>query len=260
MDQNITLTKPQEPWIGPRGRIGVVIPSTNIGVEYDCQQFITPGVTWHFARFWVEQINLSSDDFFLAFIDAIRETIPLAIRDVLTAEVGYIMMGMSAETFWGGLAGNDEFQARLREQIGPDMGLTTGANAIVAALEKFGAKNVAVITPYQPIGDEQVHRFFTESGFNVVNLVGFKCDTANSIAHTPQGDVLNTVINEIDGDNVDAIVQVGTNMSNSNLFPTLEKHLNKPVIAINVASIWHAYRAMGINDKFVGRGWLFEKF
>ena len=25
--------KPQEPWIGKRARIGVVIPSTNIGVE-----------------------------------------------------------------------------------------------------------------------------------------------------------------------------------------------------------------------------------
>jgi len=260
MDQTITLTKPQEPWIGPRGRIAVIIPSTNIGVEYDCQQFVTPGVTWHFARFWVENIDLSTDDAFMAFIEAIRHTIPLSIRDVLTAEPDYIMMGMSAETFWGGLAGNDEFQARLREQIGDDIGLSTGANAVVDALDKFDAKNVAVLTPYQSIGDEQVYRFFTESGYNVVNLVGMKCDTANTIAHTPQHDIIDIVLNELDGPDVDAIVQVGTNMSNSNLFPTLEKHLNKPVIPINIATIWHAYRNRGIDDKFIGRGWLFEKF
>ena len=132
MNQAVTLTKPQEPWIGSRGRIGVIIPSTNIGVEYDCQRFLPDGVTWHFARFFVEQIDLSSDNMFLAFIDAIRETIPHAMRDIMTAEPSYIMMGMSAETFWGGLEGNVEFTKRLREQTGPDIGITTGANAVDA--------------------------------------------------------------------------------------------------------------------------------
>ena len=61
------------------------------------------------------------------------------------------------------------------------------------------------------------------------------------------------------GDDVDAIVQVGTNMSNSDLFPTIEKMLGKPVIPINVATIWHALRAIGVNDKFVGKGWLMER-
>ena len=75
MNQEIKLTKPQEPWIGSRGRIAVIIPSTNIGVEYDCQQLRPPGVTWHFCRFYVEQPDLSSDNMFLAFIDAIRHTI-----------------------------------------------------------------------------------------------------------------------------------------------------------------------------------------
>ncbi len=76
MDQAVKLTKAQEPWIGARGRIGVIIPSTNIGVEYDCQRIIPPGVTWHFARFFVAQPDLSSDNMFLAFIEAIRKTIP----------------------------------------------------------------------------------------------------------------------------------------------------------------------------------------
>lgn len=260
MTGEIQPTKPQEPWIGPRGRIGVIIPSTNIGVEYDCQQFIVPGVTWHTARFWVEFTDLSSDQAFLAFIDGIRDTIPDAVRDVLTAEVDYIMMGMSAETFWGGLAGNAEFQDKLRRQIGPDMGLTTGATAVDAALKAFNATTVSVLTPYQSVADEEVRRFFAESGYTVINLVGMKCDSATSIAHTPQGEVIDTVLNRLDGDNVDAIVQVGTNMSNADLFPVLEKHLEKPLIPINVATIWHAYRAIGVTDKLFGRGWLFERF
>ena len=259
MSEDITLTKPQDPWIGGRGRIGVVIPSTNIGVEYDCQRFIPEGVSWHFARFFIEHKDLTSDNAFLAFIEAIRLTIPGAMRDIMTAEPTNIMMGMSAETFWGGLSGNDEFSARLREHMPDDMSLTTGADAIRSALKQFDVKNISVVSPYQPIGDEQVLKFFTESGFNVKHNIGLRCDTANSIAHTPQKDVLNLVVNEMDGDDVDAIVQVGTNMSNSDLFPTIEKMLGKPVIPINVACIWHALRAIGVKDQFVGKGWLMER-
>ena len=40
----------------------------------------------------------------------------------MTCEPSYIMMGMSAETFWGGLAGNAEFENRLREVDRPRHG------------------------------------------------------------------------------------------------------------------------------------------
>ena len=254
------VPKAQEPWIGARGRIGVIIPSTNIGVEYDCQRILPPGVTWHFARFFVGQPDLSSDDMFLAFIDAIRETIPDAMRDIMTCEPDYIMMGMSAETFWGGLEGNAEFEARLRDIVGPNIGVTSGAAALTAALDAFGAKTVAAITPYQPVGDVQVRRFLEESGYNVTKVVGLKCDTATSNAHTPPREVIDSILRELDGRDVDAIVQAGTNLSGIDIFPTLEKQLGKPVIPINVATIWHALRAQGVDDKIYGRGWLMERF
>jgi maleate isomerase len=260
MDQVVKLSKAQEPWIGSRGRIGVIIPSTNIGVEYDCQRIMPPGVTWHFGRFFVAQPDLSSDDMFLAFIEEIRKTIPNAIRDIMTCEPSYIMMGMSAETFWGGLEGNAEFEARLRDDIGPDMGLTSGAAALRAALDSFGAKTVAALTPYQPVGDIQVRRFLEESGYTVTKVVGLKCDTATSIAHTPPREVIDAVLHQLDSDNVDAIVQAGTNLSTQDIFPALEQQLGKPVIPINIATIWHALRAQGINDKVFGRGWLLERF
>jgi maleate isomerase len=260
MDHLVRVAKAQEPWIGARGRIGVIIPSTNIGVEYDCQRIIPPGVTWHFARFFVEQPDLSSDNLFLSFIEAIRRTIPNAVRDVMTCEPGYIMMGMSAETFWGGLEGNQEFEGRLREMIGPKMGLTSGAAALKAALDAFRVRNVAALTPYQPIGDTQVRRFLEESGYTVRNVVGLKCDTATSIAHTPPREVIDAVLHELDGDDVDAIVQAGTNLSTQDIFPALEHMLGKPVIPINIATIWHSLRAQGIADKVFGHGWLLERF
>jgi len=259
MTQVVKLTKAQEPWIGARGRIAVIIPSTNIGVEYDCQRLIPPGITWHFCRFFVEQPDLSSDDMFMAFIEAIRHTIPHAMRDAMTCEPSQIMMGMSAETFWGGLEGNAEFTDRLREVVGDEIGITTGANALDASLKAFGAKRVAALTPYQSVGDVQVQRFLEETGYEVSKVVGLKCDTATSIAHTPPSEVIDVVLNQLDGDDVDAIVQAGTNLTALDLFPTLEKKLAKPIIPINVATIWHTFRTTGVGDKFIGRGWLMEK-
>jgi len=259
MSQKAEL-KAQEPWIGSRGRIAVIIPSTNIGVEYDCQRLIPPGVSWHFCRFFIEQPDLSSDDMFMAFIEAIRHTIPDALRDAMTCEPSQIMMGMSAETFWGGLEGNAEFTERLRDVVGQEIGITTGAGALGAALKAFGAKKIAAITPYQPIGDKQVRRFLEETGYEVSNVVGLKCDTATSIAHTPPSEVIDIILNQLDGDDVDAIVQAGTNLSAIDIFPALEQKLGKPVIPINVATIWHTFRTTGIDDKFTGKGWLFERF
>jgi maleate isomerase len=40
----------------------------------------------------------------------------------------------------------------------------------------------------------------------------------------------------------------------------IEKRLGKPVIPINVVTVWHALRSYGANEKFYGKGWLLERF
>lgn len=252
-----------ENYIGHRAKIGVIIPSTNTAVEYDLGRFLQAGlrgVTWHPGRFFVEHTDLSDDGNFVQFLELIRQTIPDSVRDVMTCNPTHIMMGMSAETFWGGIEGNAEFIERIREQIG-GLGLTTGANAIIDALEVFGGiRRISVLTPYQPIGDENVLQFFTESGFEIHQIHGLKCEnTTDAIAGTPFSQVFEAV-ELIDHDSVDAIVQVGTNLSTSDIFPTLEQKLGKPVIPINVATVWHALRHSGVQDRFDGLGRLFEEF
>lgn len=241
----------------------MIIPSTNTAVEYDLQRLIAAGlrgVTWHPGRFFVEHTDLSDDDNFVQFLELIRSTIPDSVRDVLTANPTHVMMGMSAETFWGGIEGNEAFIERITEQIG-GLGLTTGANAVVDALEAFGGvRRIAVLTPYQPIGDRNVVQFFGESGYDVGAIHGLRCvNTTDAIAGTAFADVFDAV-RRIDDDSIDAIVQVGTNLSTSDVFPTLEKMLDKPVVPINIATSWHALRACGVNDRFDGLGRLFEEF
>ena len=253
--------------LAKRARIGVIIPSTNTGVEYDLQKLRIDGVTWHPSRFWIElrdwadKSQASGDDaniVFERFLDLIRDEIPLSIHNVMSADMTHIMLGMSAETFWGGLEGNIAFEKSITDQIG-DLTLTTGAGAMRDALEAFSANTISVITPYPPVGDDNVRRFFSDIGFEVHKVKGLNRPSATAIAETEISDVLDAV-REIDGDNVDAIIQCGTNLSCVDIFPTMEHWLQKPVIPINITCAWHALRTCGISDKITGMGRLLEEY
>jgi maleate isomerase len=64
----------------------------------------------------------------------------------------------------------------------------------------------------------------------------------------------------LDGDDVDAIVQVGTNLSMIRFAAAAEMFLCKPVIAINAATYWNALRSNGITDRKEGYGRLMAAF
>lgn len=240
-----------------RKKFGVIAPSTNTIVEPDFYRMSVPGVTSHFSRIWIRDQNLSDNDAFEALLEQIRIEIEYAVQRVMTAEPDYMVMGMSAETFWGGVAGNKKFVEEIQGWTG--LNVATGAVACERALHLFGAKRIGVVTPYQPIGDENVIKFFNEIGFEVVHIKGLRCPTAVSIAHVSEDELRRALI-KVDGDDVDALVQAGTNLSMVGLADEAERWLGKPVIAINAATWWMALRENGIEDKVFGCGRLLREF
>ncbi|MFC6929121.1 hypothetical protein ACFQHO_01290 [Actinomadura yumaensis] len=114
------------------------------------------------------------------------------------------------------------------------------------------------VLPYQPVADREVGRFFTEAGFDVAAITGLRCPTAMDIARVPENR-LRKVVAELDGPDVEAIVQVGTNLSFVALADELERELGKPVIAINAATLWRALREHGLDDRVSGAGTLLRE-
>lgn len=232
--------------------MGVVMPSTNTVVEHDYWQVRPAGVTFHAGPIAIAQPSLSSDEDFEALLGQIRSSINVAVRDVLSAKPDHLLMGMSAETFWNGVEGNRAFQKRISDQAG-GLGVTTGASACRAALDQMGVRRIAAFSPYQPVADREVHRYFTEAGFDVVSVTGLRCVSATAIAQVSEREIVATIA-EIDGPDVEAIVQVGTNLSFLRLADAAERWLGKPVLAINAATLWHGLRTVGITDKYEGFG------
>jgi len=191
----------------------------------------------------IRKVKWSNDEEMLEFLDLLRLELDHAVDRCCTAEPEYLIMGMSAETFFGGMKGNAEFQKHLTSRT--NLGIATGAEACYYALEAFKTKQqvkkIAVITPYQPVADVEVRKFFVELGYEVGKIHGFCCVGAVEIAHVTEA-MLEAAINEINESDVDAIIQCGTNMSMVGLADRLEPAIGKPIIAINAATLWLALR------------------
>lgn len=161
------------------------------------------------GRIHIRNQVMDTDDAMERLLEQIRAEIGGACERVLTCEPDYMVMGMSAETFWDGVEGNRAFKKQITGITGLEV--ATGAEACERALELYGAHKIGVVTPYQPVGDANVVRFFGELGFEVTAIKGLKCPTAVSIAHVTQ-DELRDAIMEVQGE-ADAVVQCGTNLS-----------------------------------------------
>lgn len=242
--------------LGWRGVFGVLAPSTNTVVEPDYYRMGVPGVTAHIGRIHIRDQGITSDSAFEALLEQIRGEIDSALERVMTAEPDYLVMGMSAETFWGGVEGNTKFTKDIEALSG--LRVATGAEACRRALELLGVDKIGVITPYQEIGDKNVVRFFDEIGHPVSKIKGLRRPTAVAIARTTE-EMLREAIHEVNDDGVDAIVQVGTNLSAVSLADEMEQTIGKPVIAINAATWWMALRENGITDQLTGHGVLLRE-
>jgi maleate isomerase len=245
--------------LGWRKKLGVLGPSTNTIVQPDFEMMRPAGVTNHYSRIFTPNAQAVSNETFMAGIQVIGENVLEAVRSVMTCSPDYLVMGMSAITFYGGAAGADAFQAKIEHESG--LGVSIGSHSCTAALNTYGGvRRIAVLSPYYPIANKEVVRYFTDSGFEVVRDIHLACSSWTAIAEvTP--DVLRQKLIELNGNgrDVDAIVQVGTNLSMVRLAACAEIWLGKPVIAINTATYWHALRRNGITDKIAGLGRLLEE-
>lgn len=243
--------------LGWRHRFGVLGPSTNTVVQPDLDGMRPAGVTNHYSRIFTPDADAVSNDTFMAGARLIGANTIDAVHSVMTSHPDSLVMGMSAVTFFGGMAGADAFQASIERASG--LRAVVGSHAVAAALRAYGARRVAFMSPYFPAANAEVRGYLTEAGFDVVRDRCLECPSWTAIARIPTATIRDT-FRALDGEDVDAIVQVGTNLSAVRLCAAAELWLGKPVIAINTATYWNALRGAGVTDKVDGFGRLLAEF
>lgn len=248
--------------LGHRMKFAVVAPSTNTSVQPEYDDMRPRGVTNHFARISIPDTKVTDDDSFMVMLENIRSATEETVDVAMSMDPGCVIMGMSAETFWDGAEGADRLHKRMVERTG-GVPVIMGSTAVDAAVKAYESKvgpikKLGILTPYAPVGDANVKRFFEDQGYEVVNIIGLKSQSPMLIAHEDKQKLKRTAIAVSEG--VDAIIQCGTNLAFAEVAAMAEFWLEKPVIAINTATYWHALRTMGINDQMDGFGRLLSEF
>jgi maleate isomerase len=244
--------------LGWRRKFGVIGPSTNTIVQPDFDDMRPIGVTNHYSRIFTPNADAVSNESFRAATDVIAGNVLDAVRSVMTSAPDYLVMGMSAVTFINGEKGANAFVKEVEDASG--VKISIGSHSCTAAMRAYGnVRRIAILSPYWPVMNTEAIRYFTDMGFEVVRDVCLQCTSWIAIAEQTTATLRQKLI-ELDGDDVDAIVQIGTNLSMVRLAAAAETWLGKPVIAINTATYWHALRQNGIKDKIAGFGRLLEEF
>jgi len=246
--------------LGWRAKFGVIVPSTNTVVQPEYDDMRPVGVTNHIARMHIPDDPIKSDAELEELVRRIDSALEEALDRVMTARPDHIILGVSAESFWGGgLEPSRRIAARVKARAG-GIPLTQAAEAIPAALKAYGIKKrIAVVTPYRPSAEPYLRAFIEAIGYRLVGAKHLSCESPTLIAHVSE-DALRAAFHALDNAHAEALVQFGTNLPAARLAAEAERWLKKPVIAINAATYWHALRTRGIADRKPGLGRLVAEF
>jgi len=238
--------------LGWRRVFAVLGPSTNTVVEPEFAAMRPAGVTNQYRDIYIENAKALSDEAFMAGAEIITGAVDAALRTAMTCEPDYLVMGVSAITFIAGAPACERFVTHVHEQTGKQV--SVGSVSCVEAMKAYGGiRRIAVLSPYYPMANEHVKRYFSDFGIDTVRDLPLRCKSWTDISRVTERQIADA-LKQLDGDDIDAIVQVGTNLSMARMAPVAEAFLGKPVIAINTATYWHALRSNGIRDAVDGFG------
>lgn len=250
-----------------RLKLGLLLPVTNTTMEHELWSILRgnpgrglEGVGIHTANVLTPRPRFANREELEEYRKQFLNGLAAAVDQALMAMPDALIMGMSLEHIVAGLGQVRAPVAEMEKRSG--LSIAGWHDAAAAALCRFEAKRIGLLTPFDKHGNANATRMFEDLGFEVVASVGFSCALAQHIAHIPDWakekavlELLATAENRLD-----AVVQCGTNMSLNLVSERLEPLLGIPVIGINAALLWHALRQNGIPDRLPGAGRLLREF
>lgn len=165
--------------MGWRAKMGVLTPAPNTIVENEFHEMAPRGVINIINRYFVPNQKVRSDEDWMVIMKNTWANVADAVESLVHAQMDHLIMGMSSESFMGGVEGSMALRKELKAAAG-GVDVTVGAEAAELAFEAVGAKRIALLTLYYPVVDKNAVQYFTDRGFDVVAVEGLQC---KSIIH-----------------------------------------------------------------------------
>ena len=233
--------------LGLRAVFSIVLPATNSITEPDMAALRPPGVSNQTFRFYMP----GRPDTLDALLDLMRP----AVERALDCQPDRVVLGYTSEFLPDGLAAAARLRSFVEDAVGRPV--TVASDAVPEALTALGAERIGIVTPYLPVEDCNVEAYFTALGFSVAGVAGLSSAKGKLVgtAQIVEADV-RSAFARVDAADIEALVQIGTNLVCAGFAADLEAHHGKPVVAVNEATYWLALRRHGIADRLDGHGTL----
>ncbi len=236
--------------IGQVARIGLVVLASDYTIENEFRQIFTqPGIDLFHARI-ANAPNITPQTL-AAMGPGLTETAKRLLPDDRLDVLAY---GCTSASM---VLGPDTVnQALLAAK--PEARVTNPASAAFAAFDAFGAKRIAVLTPYRSDVNAVVRAGIEAGGYSVEVFGSFN-EEMDPVVATIDSDSLKSAIRTIIRDRViDAVFVSCTSIRLMHLVAEIETAIDLPVTSSNHAMAWHCLRLAGHTAPLPGKGRLFQ--
>ena len=237
--------------IGSRARIGLVVLASDYTLENEFKQVINQtGVDLYHSR--IANAPDITPETLRAMGPTMTET---ASRLLPNDDLDVLAYGCtSASTVLGPDAVNDMLLAAK-----PMAKVTNPVSAAFAAFEAFGAKRIAVLTPYRRDVNEFVQECLERGGYEIPVFGSFNEEMDPVVCTIDEDSLRNGIRTLLAETTVDAVFVSCTSIRMMHIVETLEAEFDLPVTSSNHAMAWHCLRLAGVTEAVHGCGSLFHK-
>ena len=235
---------------GWRGRLGLIVPSSNTTMEMELHDYLPEGVSLHTARMPLQRVTEEE----LLKMSALALESAKLLRD---AGVELILYGCTSGSFIGGENFEKELEAKIEEEV--KVPVVSTSTAVLEALKILDAQSLLVVTPYTEEINEREREFLEANGFEVLDIRGLGIEDNLEIGKLEPHEAYRlakaSFIEE-----ADAIFISCTNWRTFEIIDALEEDLDVPVVTSNQASLWLALREIDVMERIPELGRLFTEF
>jgi len=229
-------------------RVGLIIPSSNRMVEQEMIQAFPAGVRAHVTRLRMTGPNRCP-------LDTVLPRIEEATRALTDASCGIVAFHCTANSMEEGRDGEERILAAIARAGAPRA--TTTATAIRRAFAALGARKIVLVTPYNQQTTDHEAEFLRESGYQVLQAVGFALSGSDAYCTTPPAYWRDRVLAMVRPD-ADVYFISCANISVFSVIEELEAELDRPIVTSNQAVAWDSLVQLGWRDGGGCPGRLFE--
>lgn len=236
---------------GWRGRIGLIVASSDLTVENDFFEMRPEGVAIYVARVPLLETNDSKEK--LKALSQMDAAIPAAAQLLADVQPDVIAFCCTAGSVLEGI-GTDK---RIIKTIEGETGIRaiTTSTAIVEVLRYLQILRIDLMTPFTEEFSTLVQRFLCE---NVSGLRILNCKDLGIVGALPKCKVSPYLIyseaKRLVSSDSQALLISCTSFQLRPIISQLEQDIRKPVITGNTATMWLALKKLHIKEVFKGKG------